>query len=67
VVDVKTAVVVLILPNIVMDGIQFARRGTPLSTVRRFWVLHCACRTGWISVDSTARCWASWRCWAPGC
>src|SRR5258705_2220321 len=39
VVDVKTAVVVLILPNIVMDGIQFARRGTPLATVSRFSVL----------------------------
>jgi len=38
-VDVKTAVVVLILPNIVMDGIQFARRGTPLATARRFGVL----------------------------
>jgi len=42
VVDVKTAVVVLILPNIVMDSIQFARRGTPLATVRRFWVLLAA-------------------------
>ncbi len=42
VVDVKTAVVVLILPNIVMDGIQFVRRGTPLATVRRFWVLLAA-------------------------
>jgi uncharacterized membrane protein YfcA len=39
VVDVKTAVVVLILPNIVTDGIQFARRGTPLATVRRFGIL----------------------------
>jgi uncharacterized membrane protein YfcA len=29
VVDVKTAVVLLILPNIVMDGIQFARAGPP--------------------------------------
>jgi len=29
-------VVLLILPNIVMDGIQFARRGAPLATVRRF-------------------------------
>ncbi len=37
--DVKTAVVVLILPNIVMDGIQFARRGAPLAIVRRFAVL----------------------------
>src|SRR5260370_2306202 len=36
VVDVKTAVVLLLLPNIVMDGIQFARRGAPLATVRRF-------------------------------
>jgi len=39
VVDVKTAVVLLILPNIVMDGIQFARRGAPLATVRRFGTL----------------------------
>lgn len=39
VVDVKTAVVVLILPNIVMDGIQFARRGAPLATIRRFGFL----------------------------
>jgi len=31
-----TGVVLLILPNIVMDGIQFARRGAPLATVRRF-------------------------------
>ena len=36
VMDVKAAVVVLIVPNIVMDGIQFARRGAPLATVRRF-------------------------------
>src|SRR6267143_1260417 len=35
VVDVKTAVVLLILPNIVMDGIQFARRGAPTETIRR--------------------------------
>jgi uncharacterized membrane protein YfcA len=39
VVDVKTAVVVLILPNIVMDGVQFARRGAPRAIVRRFAVL----------------------------
>jgi uncharacterized membrane protein YfcA len=39
VMDVKTAVVVLIVPNIVMDGIQFARRGAPLAVVRRFAVL----------------------------
>jgi uncharacterized protein len=37
--DVKTAVVVLILPNIVMDGIQFLRRGAPMATVRRFGAL----------------------------
>jgi uncharacterized membrane protein YfcA len=34
-VDVKTAVVVLILPNIVMDGLQFARRGAGTATIRR--------------------------------
>jgi len=34
-VDVKTAVVLLILPNIVMDGIQFSRRGAPAETIRR--------------------------------
>ena len=39
VMDVKAAVVVLILPDIVMDGLQFARRGAPMATVRRFAVL----------------------------
>jgi len=39
VMDVKAAVVVLIIPNIVMDGLQFARRGAPMATVRRFAVL----------------------------
>ncbi len=39
VMDVKTAVVVLILPNIVMDSIQFARRGAPLATIQRFSIL----------------------------
>jgi uncharacterized membrane protein YfcA len=39
VMDVKAAVVVLIIPNIVMDGLQFARRGAPMATVRRFSVL----------------------------
>jgi len=34
-VDVKTAVVLLILPNIVMDGIQFVRRGAATETIRR--------------------------------
>ena len=34
-VDVKTAVLVLIIPNIVMDGMQFVRRGAPRETVRR--------------------------------
>ena len=37
--DVKVAVPVLILPNIVMDSIQFVRRGTPLATVRRLAIL----------------------------
>jgi uncharacterized membrane protein YfcA len=35
IVDVKTAFLVLIIPNIVMDGLQFARRGAPSATVRR--------------------------------
>src|SRR5262245_50503823 len=39
VVDVKTAVVVLIIPNIVMDALQFARRGAPIAIVRRFALL----------------------------
>ena len=38
-IDVKTAVVVLIIPNIVMDTIQFVRRGAPLATARRFAAL----------------------------
>jgi len=48
VVDVKTAVVVLILPNIVMDGLQFGRRGTPLATVRRFTLLLAAGAAGMV-------------------
>ena len=39
VMDVKAAVAVLIVPNIAMDAIQFARRGAPMATVRRFAVL----------------------------
>jgi hypothetical protein len=39
VVDVKTAVVLLILPNIVMDAIQLRRRGDVLPTARRFLTL----------------------------
>jgi len=39
VLDVKTSVVVLILPNIVMDTLQFVRRGAPMATVRRFALL----------------------------
>lgn len=34
-VDVKTAFLVLIVPNIVMDGIQFVRAGATRATVRR--------------------------------
>ena len=37
--DVQSAVVLLILPNIVMDGIQFRRRGAPVAVVRRFATL----------------------------
>src|SRR3989442_167585 len=39
VLDVKAAVVILIVPNIVMDGLQFIRNGAPVATVRRFAVL----------------------------
>jgi uncharacterized protein len=35
IVDVKTAFLVLIVPNIVMDGLQFVRGGAPLATARR--------------------------------
>jgi uncharacterized protein len=38
-VDVKAAVVVLILPNIVMDAIQASRRGDLVVTARRFALL----------------------------
>lgn len=38
-VDVKTAFLVLIIPNIAMDAIQFARRGAPRATVRRMSAL----------------------------
>jgi uncharacterized protein len=34
--DVKTAVAVSIVPNIVMDSVQLARRGEALGTLRRF-------------------------------
>lgn len=37
--DVKTAVVVLIIPNIVMDGLQFIRQGPSLTIVRRLALL----------------------------
>jgi uncharacterized protein len=36
IIEVKAAVVVLIVPNIVLDGLQFLRRGAPLAIVRRF-------------------------------
>jgi len=37
--DVKVAVAVLVLPNIVMDAIQIRRRGRLLDTARRLWML----------------------------
>jgi len=41
-IDVKAAVVVLIVPNIVMDGVQATRRGGFLAGLRRFgWLLVC--------------------------
>jgi uncharacterized membrane protein YfcA len=44
--DVKTAVVLLIIPNITMDGIQFLRRGAPRAVVDRFWTLLVAGAAG---------------------
>ena len=37
--DVQTAVVLLIVPNITMDGLQLARLGTPRAVARRFAAL----------------------------
>src|SRR5262245_18859848 len=39
VLDVKAAVVLLIVPNIVMDGIQFTRQGVELGRIRRLALL----------------------------
>ena len=39
VLDVKAAVVVLLVPNIIMDGLQFFRNGAPVAVIRRFAVL----------------------------
>jgi uncharacterized protein len=44
--DVRTAVVLLILPNIVMDGVQFARLGAPRAVVARFGTLLVAGAVG---------------------
>jgi uncharacterized membrane protein YfcA len=44
--DVKTAVVLLIIPNITMDGIQILRRGAPRAVVDRFWTLLVAGAAG---------------------
>jgi len=45
-VDVKTAVALVIVPNIVMDGYQMVRRGELLATARRLAVLLAAGATG---------------------
>jgi uncharacterized membrane protein YfcA len=39
-VDLRTAIVVLIFPNLVMDGIQTLRKPGLLETLRRHWVLY---------------------------
>ena len=44
--DVRTAVALLIVPNIAMDGIQFRRRGAPGAVVRRFALLLVAGSAG---------------------
>jgi hypothetical protein len=45
-VDVKTAVALVIVPNIVMDGVQMARRGHLLETARRLAVILVAGAVG---------------------
>ena len=44
--DVRTAVVLLIVPNIAMDGLQFARLGAPGAVMRRFTTLLVAGAVG---------------------
>lgn len=44
--DVRTAVVLLIVPNIAMDGLQFARLGAPGAVMRRFATLLVAGAVG---------------------
>ena len=39
-VDLRTAIVALIFPNLVMDGIQAVRKPGLLETLRRHWVLY---------------------------
>lgn len=41
-VDVRTAVAVLLVPNIAMDVVQVARRGAIAATVRRLWLVLAA-------------------------
>lgn len=58
--DVRTAVVLLILPNIAMDGIQFARQGAPRAVVARFGTLLVAGAVGtlfgtWLLVGLSPR------------
>jgi uncharacterized membrane protein YfcA len=39
VLDVKTAMALAVPPNIALDGWQAVRRGSPVATVRRLWLL----------------------------
>lgn len=48
VVDVKTAFLVLIVPNIVMDGLQFLRAGAPRAIARRLAPLVAAGAVGMV-------------------
>jgi hypothetical protein len=53
--DVKTAVAVSILPNIVMDGVQLVRRGDPRPVLRRFGLLVVASIVGmWLGTHLLA-------------
>lgn len=45
-VDLRTAVAVLLVPNIAMDVVQVARRGAIAATLRRLWLLLAAGAVG---------------------
>ena len=57
-VDLRVAVVVLILPNIVFDGIQAFRKPGLLDTLRRHWILYL-CGIGGTFLGTKILVWVS--------